>query len=213
MSELDELRCKVDELASREEIRDVLYQYTRHIDRLDIEGVKQGYHPDADDIHWGTFVGNAHEFAEYMVGELRAVKYLIHEVTNPLIELDGDRAFVESRYTSRVRMDFEGAEQGEWVESIAHGRYLDIFERRDGKWKIAHRRLAQDGGRIGVITDLARYTPESVGGSVPDDPVYKKFGILEDYPERFAGIKGRFDGMREFGKRAKAERSRAEQDS
>ncbi len=204
MPELDELRRKVDELASREEIRDVLYRYTRYIDRLDAEGVKQGYHPDADDIHWGTFIGNAHAFADYMVGELRAVKYLIHEVTNPLVELDGERAFVESRYTSRVRIDFEGAEEGQWVESIAHGRYLDIFERRAGQWKIAHRRIVQDGGRTSIVNDLGHYRPEAVGGQIPDDPVYKRFGIVDIAPPPLEGVKGRFDGLREFGKRAAA---------
>lgn len=201
MSDLTTLERKVDELISREQIRDVLYRYTRHIDRFDVEGVKSGYHPDADDIHWNSFIGNAHKFAEHILREMNGIEFVTHEVTNPLIELDGDRAFVESRYTSRVRIGFEGAAKGEWVESVAQGRYLDVFERRDGEWKIAHRRLAQDGGRISVITDIASYNPDAVGRRAPDDMVYKKFDIAQHAPPPIEPRSGRFEALRDFGKK------------
>lgn len=204
MPDLAEIERKLDDLASREAIRDVLFSYTRYIDRFDVEAVKQCYHPDADDIHWNSFIGNAHAFAEHILREMNGIEFVVHDVTNPLIELDGDRAFVESRYTSRVRVSFEGAAPGEWVESVAQGRYLDVFERRSGVWKIAHRRLAQDGGRISVITDVAQYRPEAVGRRAPDDMVYKKFDIPNHAPPHTEPRTGRFEALRDFGTRAKA---------
>jgi len=201
MTDLTEIEKKLDELMSREQIRDVLYRYTRYIDRFDVDELRKCYHADADDIHWNSFIGNAHAFAGHIIKEMQNLKFLVHEVTNPLIELDGERAFVEARYTSRVRIDFAGAAEGEWVESIAHGRYLDIFERRAGVWKIAHRRLAQDGGRISVVTDIAKYNPDAAGKRVPDDMVYKKFDIAKFAPPHTEPKYGRFEALRQFGER------------
>ncbi len=209
MSELDDLRRTVQQLADREAIRDVLYSYTRHMDRLHADGVKQGYHPDADDLHWGTFVGNAHEFADFMTGELRNVRFVTHEITNPIIELDGDRAFVESRYTSRVRVGFDGAPAGRWVETLSHGRYLDVFERRDGDWKVAHRRLVQDGSRVELITDLATVNPDGAARPWPDDLVYRGFGILDLAPEPQEPAANRFAALGEFGRRGVAGETQA----
>lgn len=201
MTDLVEIEKRLDELMSREKIRDVIYSYTRYLDRMDVAGVQQCYHPDADDIHWNSFIGNAHEFAEHMVREMRGVHFLVHEVTNPLIELDGDRAFVESRYTSRVRIGFEGAEEGQWLESLAHGRYLDIFDRREGVWKIAHRRLAQDGSRVELVKDIARYNEAGAGKRAPEDMVYKKFDLIDYAPPHTEPKTGRFEALRDVGRR------------
>src|SRR5262249_12902605 len=93
----------VDELSAREAIRDVLYRYARGVDRADVDVLKSCYHPEAVDAHW-TFIGNAHEFAEeilesHQMGQLPLLK---HFITNIFIELDGDRAFVESSFLCMV---------------------------------------------------------------------------------------------------------------
>lgn len=204
MDEIEELKRQVDDLASREQIRDVLYSFTRYMDRADAAGLKRGYHPDAYEIHWETFTGNAHEFADHMTKAIRTVASVIHEITNPLIELDGDRAFVESRYTCRVHADFDGAPEGTWVELVVHGRYLDVFERRDGAWKIAHRRLIKEGSRVGLITDQpARPSrPEAEHHPWPDDLVYAGFGIVDMAPEPNEPVKDMYGWLRQFGKRS-----------
>lgn len=202
MSELDDLKKHVEELSAKEEIRDVLYRYTSYIDRLDAERVKTVYHPDADDVHWGTFIGNAHEFADYITGELRDVQFVTHEVTNPLIRLEGDRAFVESRYTSRVRVAVEDAPPGKWLELVAHGRYLDLFERRAGEWKIAHRRIAQDGSRVSVVTDISKFNPEGSGRPAPDDLVYQSFDIMKFAPPPAKPKNNIFKALQVFGRQA-----------
>jgi hypothetical protein len=49
------------------------------------------------------------------------------------------------------------------------GRYLDRFERRDGHWKISHRRALRD---VDTLVDRRRWAgkiPE--GARFPDDPV------------------------------------------
>jgi hypothetical protein len=204
-TEIEALHKTVDELAAKEAIREILYKYTRGIDRIDPETAKSVFHPDADDVHWGSFLGNSHRFVDYMLGELKAAKFVIHEITNPLIELDGDRAFAESRYTARLRLEVEGAPEGTWLESISHGRYLDVFERRAGEWKLAHRRLAQDGGHVSLVQDLATYDPAGAGRPYPDDLVYAGVGVLDHAPEPMDGVPGRFDALRAYATSLRAD--------
>src|SRR5258705_9678431 len=176
-TDIEALHKIVDELAAKEAIREMLYKYTRGMDRIDPETAKSAYHPDADDLHWGWFLGNSQRFVDYILGELKAAKFVIHEITNPLIEL-GDRAFVESRYTARLRFEVEDSPEGTWLESIAHGRYLDVFERRAGEWKLAHRRLAQDGCHVSLVHDLCTYKSSPSGRPYPYDLGNARVGVV-----------------------------------
>jgi hypothetical protein len=201
---LDELREHIHKLSAKEEIRDVLYRYTRGVDRADVELIRQCYHPDADDIHWGTFTGNAREFARYIAQEVRNAVSVQHEITNPLIEVDGDRAFAESRYTSRVVVLVDDATHGDatddgpWIEHVARGRYLDVFERRDGTWRIAHRRLVREGGEVRLILHQRARTgaAESWPALFPDDLVYRRDEVRRLAPQPRAGVPGHFDTLR-----------------
>jgi hypothetical protein len=143
----------------RQQIVEVLHRYARGIDRCDVELLKSVYHDDATDAH-GSFDGNAHEFAEFMVPRLKAqTSYGIHHVTNELVEVDGDRAIAEStlfgyhrvpggresvakffgeEYADRV--EAEGALEGEH-EYFTGGRYLDKLLKRDGIWRIWRRKI------------------------------------------------------------------------
>src|SRR3954451_21721015 len=92
------LMARVDELEARDAIRDTIYRYCRGEDRCDAELIKSAYHPDAFDAHGGSFSGNAHEFAEFITGAMADAVCNNHYVANVLIELHGERAFVESGF-------------------------------------------------------------------------------------------------------------------
>src|ERR1700739_2671944 len=87
----------------RQEIEHVLKLYCRAIDRLDMELLKSVYHPDGTDDH-GSFSGNAHEFAEYIIPSMKeAITDGIHTVTHCTIDVDGDFATSESYYWAYQR--------------------------------------------------------------------------------------------------------------
>jgi len=65
-SESDKLGLVFD----RQEIGRVLQLYCRIIDRLDRDLLRSRYWPPATDAH-GTFAGNAHECANFVMEELR----------------------------------------------------------------------------------------------------------------------------------------------
>ena len=123
------LVARVAVLEAREAIRDVMYRYARGADRGDLELFKSCYWPDAVDIHW-FWNGNAHEFADYVIPLLREVPNSQHSITNPIIELDDDRAFAECQWYVLHRIPLG---DGRFVDQQCEGRYLDVWERRDGE--------------------------------------------------------------------------------
>ena len=133
-----ELRDAMDHL----EIRDLLARYCRGIDRGDPALIASVYHEDGYDDH-GTFRGSPRDFAQVVVDRMDATGVIgSHNVTNVLIELDGDTARGESYFiTWNPEAD---ATTGEGRLMLVLGRYLDVFERRAGVWKIASRQVVID---------------------------------------------------------------------
>lgn len=181
------LEAKLRALVDKNEIRDVMYRYCRAVDRCDRELLKSCYWPDARDNH-GFFVGNAHEFADYVIPVLAQAQSTTHRLGNVLIELDGDRACAEAycHVTHRLlRAD------GALVDNKANCRYLDLFERRNGEWKILFRTFVPDTMYDEVVTlnaDAAAAGP-MLGNLVPgqhgnDDPSYLRFDVVKlDRPD------------------------------
>ena len=60
-----------------------------------------------------------------------------HNLTNLLIDLDGDVATAESYCVTFARIKADG----QYYHSFTGARMIDRLERRDGSWGIAHRRL------------------------------------------------------------------------
>ncbi|WP_433216159.1 nuclear transport factor 2 family protein [Microtetraspora malaysiensis] len=176
---IEQLERKLAEWEDRECIRDVLYRYARAADRCDLELFKSCYHPDAIDIHW-FFNGNAHEFAEYVVPLLADISNSQHSITNPIIKLDGDRAFVESQWYVLHHIPMEDG-SGDFIDQQLEGRYVDVFEKRDGQWRILRRQTVVESGREFVVpqsTDVPK-DHVSVGQRAPRDLVYSGMAILD----------------------------------
>ena len=154
------LQTIADELA----IRNVLGKYCRAIDRTDKEMLKTVYHPDGIDDH-GVFVGNAHEFADMIIDRIRAnTEYGFHTVSHSTVNVRGNFAMAETYYSGYHRiaggqatMSFMGpayaearAREGNLDqphEYTCGGRYIDLFEKRNGEWRILHRRITNEWGR------------------------------------------------------------------
>ncbi|WP_181383832.1 nuclear transport factor 2 family protein [Streptomyces sp. NWU339] len=177
----------------RQQIIEVLHRYARAIDRCDVELLKSVYHDDATDAH-GSFDGNAHEFAEFMVPRLKEqTSYGIHHVTNELVEIDGDRAIAESCLFGyhRVPGGRESVEkffgeayadraeaQGridEEQEYFTGGRYLDKLLKRDGIWRIWRRKITVEWNQCQpstMVVDGGRAHYDIPGARDTSDPSY-----------------------------------------
>lgn len=130
-------------LLDRAEIHDVLMRYCRGVDRGDADLVRSAYHEGSWDDH-GYWTGPGEEFGAFIVARLTgATLRTTHAVANELIELDGDSAHVETYVFAHLWRADGGGDGGESLDLFA-GRYVDRFERRDGRWRIARRTVVHD---------------------------------------------------------------------
>jgi len=142
----------IRQLADKQEIAEVIYRRARAGDRKDIPLALSCYHSGATEDHEG-FTGSA---ADFLLNRSLLskpadgpVKTLWHFISNILVELTGaDAASVESYHIAvLVIRDDNGAR-----DVTIGGRYLDRFERREGRWAIVHREVVFDWSRMEPAT-------------------------------------------------------------
>jgi hypothetical protein len=169
----DPIGNEIQELRDRMAIHDCLMRYCRGVDRLDRELILSAYHPDAIDDH-GLFVGNAEEFADWALQFHRTNQHATqHIVTNHSCELDGGVAHTETYWM------FAAMNTGSPPLSLVGGRYIDRFERRDGRWAIAARKCMIDWhgtpGPVALSSEaLAACNSSGMPARDRSDPSYER---------------------------------------
>lgn len=164
MSDLDR---RLAEIEARFAIADIVHKFCRAADRSDLEAIPSLFHDGAVDNHV-FYEGDVAGLVEWMRERHRDILNASHNVSNILIEFAGpDRALVESRVTVCLRYSAVGTAAfakaaglpiagDRPVDILSFGRYVDIFERRYGVWKIASRTAVPD-------QHLALEVPEGTG--------------------------------------------------
>ncbi|MDR2880740.1 MAG: nuclear transport factor 2 family protein [Azoarcus sp.] len=122
------------DMKDRQEIYDCLMRYSRGIERLDREMLLSAYHEDAVDDYGDTYVGDVQGFVEAVFAlNSKYQEFTQHHITNHRCEIDGDVAHCESYFLFRCINKVPP-----WY-NLASGRYIDRFEKRNGRWAIAER--------------------------------------------------------------------------
>ncbi|MEI9412064.1 MULTISPECIES: nuclear transport factor 2 family protein [unclassified Mesorhizobium] len=165
--------AKVIELLDREAIRDCLYRYCRGIDRADEAALRSAYWPDAHDNH-GAYCGPAEGFIQVALDIFKTRPRYVHQVTNILIDfISPAEAAVESYFTALQRGPDKA---GEIRQELLCGRYCDLFQKREGAWRIAGRTVVYDWQEEQIPPagfEPERFGPrQPVGAPHPVDPVY-----------------------------------------
>lgn len=159
------------EIADHLAIQRTLFRYARGIDRCDAEILAGVWWPGCR-VDYGSGEEDAHDWSRSVVEALGGMLRTQHMLGNMLIEIDGSSAVAET-YCHAYH---EVAGEGGPFEMDVGGRYLDRFEKRDGAWRIAHRRYVLDWNANrpssaiwdeGMYAGLARR-----GARRPDDPSY-----------------------------------------
>ncbi len=151
-----EIEATLDYVKSRMDIHDCVARYTRGMDRLDRASALSAFHEDAV-LEYGVFVGSPAEFFDYFEKLHRSHhKSTNHNICNHVCEIDGDTAHTET-YFAVANNNVSGAPC-----SLAGGRYVDRFERRNGRWAIATRVCvgewdATPGGNALAETLIAKF--------------------------------------------------------
>lgn len=154
------------------QIEKVLAVYCRAIDRCDHALLQSVYWQDAVEEH-GLFNGKAWDFADFIIPLLKGMKVTMHQISNVLIRLDDNRAFVETYVVAYHLLD---AADGGQSDMVVGGRYVDRLEKRDGEWRIAKRTFVHDWNQnrpATCIWDSGMYAQLNVRGrNDRSDPSY-----------------------------------------
>ncbi|MEO6248273.1 MAG: nuclear transport factor 2 family protein [Sphingomicrobium sp.] len=130
-SDTDQL-ARLGELLDRQDILDALTRFARGMDRFDRDDFLSAFHADAE-VAAGPFVGQPEPlYAWAMAMHDHGQSATHHILLNHSCDLVGDTAHTETYYLFAAR----NRDDSNW---LAGGRYIDRFERRDAKWKIAVR--------------------------------------------------------------------------
>ena len=154
-----------DDTAARLAIIDKLHRYCRSVDRLDIAEGHRVFHPDATADFGATYKGSGRGWIDFICAEHRKFLHHSHQVTNVIIDVDGNRAGSEAYvFAALRRTDGEQVIQHEfWA------RYIDKWSCRDGEWAIDSRICLVDFGSTRAVDSIPG-DPRSQRN--PQDPSY-----------------------------------------
>ena len=151
-------------LLDRQAIETKLKLYCRAIDRLDADLLRSIYWPEGTDDH-GSFTGNAHEFADFIMSDLRKrILDGMHAIMHSVIDLHGAFATVRKLLLglpARAGRDRPGdrilgadyaARHADRIDGphdfFCGGRYLDLFEKRGAEWRILRRKITNEWNTV-----------------------------------------------------------------
>jgi len=139
-------------LIDKQAITETLYRYCRGIDRMDKELLRQVFLADARIQYAPDHLARSlEEMIEWLWGHHLTFHHHSHQVSNILIELDGERAASEAYLHARLMR----RKPGDRMEIYTvMGRYLDRWQKRGAKWWIAERRFLTDFFEIRETSDL-----------------------------------------------------------
>jgi hypothetical protein len=157
-------------LADRQAITDLIYRYCRAVDRIDAELGYTIYHEDGVADYLPGFEGSGRGSIDYVCKSHQLATGTSHQVSNIIIQLDGDRAASESYVTATLRIKY-----GDQLKHLTcWGRYVDRWSRRGGRWGIDKRQAVIDYNEVRDFTPLPG---ENAGRNDRTDPSY---AVLKD---------------------------------
>ena len=131
---------RLADLLSRDAIRRALVTLARGEDRRDAVLISSALWPDSV-TDYGMYKAGFDDYLAWVVPGAEAITCTQHVLGQSHIELDGAAAKVETQVISYHRVAYA---PGDEHDTCIGGRYLDVFEKRDGEWRIASRKMLYD---------------------------------------------------------------------
>ena len=121
----------IETLLAKDAIRETIYRYCRVLDRMDKQGAYDLWNKDSVTLYHGIYEGTGPGFIDWVWESHGTMERHSHQITNIMIDVDGDTAVSESYVT--VTLWMPTGEEGRKVEIISRGRYLDNWSRQPGR--------------------------------------------------------------------------------
>jgi hypothetical protein len=156
-------------LLAKQAITECIVRMAHALDRVDADGVRAAFWPEGR-IESGTISAGIADYIPVFEETLRTKwTRTTHQLSNMLIEVDGDRA----RSETYVNAYHEFADMAP-IKFI--GRYIDDHELRGGEWRILNRLLLldwQEGARHDEVYPISA-SKRVRGARKPLDPWYTR---------------------------------------
>ncbi len=153
-------------LLDRQAITDLIYRYCRAVDRLDVPLGHSIWHECAHaDYGESVYQGDGRGVIDHICAQHAHTLHHSHQVSNILIDLDGDRAGSEAYVTANLRV----ARGDSLQQMTVWGRYIDSWSRRDGRWGLDRRVSVRDFDEVREVSELYRH---AIGTRDRTDPSY-----------------------------------------
>ena len=163
----------LDEVLDLAALQKLAWTYCHAVDRRDFRLLRSLYHEDAIDDHGAAFRGTPDEYIAWLSMVLAQWEATSHAISNSLFLIDGTQAQGEL-LTSAYHRARDGNK-----EMIAHGRYLDHYEKRDGVWRFLRRTLVLDWiEERSVIETAAQDMGIALGRASAQDPCYERLPLF-----------------------------------
>ena len=150
----------------------MLLRYGRTLDWLDGTGQESCFWPDAE-VDYGFFQGSGKDWVPLVMDVEAGSAHRWHVSTGIMIQLQGDNAKSECYGITVARSEND---EGEGVDTIFGGRYLDELQKRDGVWRISKRRY---------IADWSNGFPDGLKGMAENGLVLNTLQISEPNHEAY----------------------------
>ena len=145
------------DLAAKDEIRAQIYNYARGLDRMDKELATRVWHADGTADYPGSYEGTGAGFVDWVWPLHETMTAHSHQITNVLIEVDGDTAVSEAYVMASLHTQTaDGA-----TTPLVRSRYADTWSKRDGRWAIDHRIAITDFRTTSVAAEPGEPTEGS----------------------------------------------------
>ena len=128
------------QIADRQAITDQIYRYCRAMDRIDHELGYSIWHEDGTADYGHNYQGTGRGFIDHVCAQHAGLQQHSHQMSNIIIELDGDKAGSESYVTATLRM----VRDGKTMQMSVISRYIDTWSKREGRWALDHRRAVME---------------------------------------------------------------------
>lgn len=145
---------RIRRLIDKDDIRDLMARYARAVDRMDMELLREVYHPDAYDDH-GDYEGDVDGLVDFVVERVGGAPQVMHFLGQSHVEFAAaDVAVVETYFMTAHTLGpaaqaAYGVAGGDGsVQLSMFGRYVDRVERREGPWRIARRETVFEATRV-----------------------------------------------------------------
>eukprot|EP00456_Euglypha_rotunda_P084752 TRINITY_DN85229_c0_g1_i1.p1 TRINITY_DN85229_c0_g1~~TRINITY_DN85229_c0_g1_i1.p1 ORF type:complete len:168 (-),score=47.57 TRINITY_DN85229_c0_g1_i1:17-520(-) len=163
MSDAELLRT----ISDRQQISELIHRYCRSVDRLDIPLGHSIWHADGvADYGEDVYRGDGRGVIDHICAQHRHTLHHSHQVTNILIDLDGDRAGSESYVIAALRV----RRGDKLMQMTVWGRYVDRWSKRDGNWGLDHRLSIRDFDEVREVSALYDH---DIGRRDRGDPSYQ----------------------------------------